>query len=145
MNRRYCEALHFIVLCAAWPWTPHDFYTNIWNTFQLWFIFLCTTVTKNKIIINNYKFATKLKFFIYFLKNSAASFFLFFIIQASQSRKQQGWNWIFRLHFKIDSKLFLSASGQQENREKNIYIVRHEPESASIENHFFVVWEPKLF
>lgn len=41
--------------------------------------------------MNNYKFATKLEFFIYSLKNSAASFFLFFIIQASQSRKQQGW------------------------------------------------------
>lgn len=43
---------------------------------------------KIKIIMNNYKFATKLEFFIYSLKNSAASFFLFFISQASQSRKQ---------------------------------------------------------
>lgn len=44
-------------------------------------------------------------------------------------------HWIFRLHFKIDSKLFSSASGQEENREKNV--VRHEPESVSKKNCFF--------
>lgn len=33
----------------------------------LQFLFPCTIVTKKKNIINNYKFVTKLKFFIYFL------------------------------------------------------------------------------